>query len=47
MDELLSQEPGPLLFLPFPPDTLGLAEAMGGLCISGKLENPQGDSKKA
>lgn len=47
MDELVSWEPGPLLFLPFPPDILSFAEAMGSLHISGKLENPQGDSKKA
>lgn len=47
MDELVSREPNLLLFLPFPHDTLSLPEAKGSLCISGKLENPQGNSKKA
>ena len=47
MDELVSQEPCPLLFLPFSPDTVSLEEATGSLCISGKLKNPQGDSRKA
>lgn len=40
MDELVSREPNPLLFSPFPHDTLSLAEATGSLYISGKQENP-------
>lgn len=47
MDELVSQEPNPLLFLPFPLVTHSLAEAMGNLRILGKQESPQGNSKKA
>lgn len=41
MDELLSQEPSPLLFLPFPPDTLSLAEARGAFASQESKRIPE------
>ena len=41
MDELLSQEPSPLLFLPFPPDTLSLAEATGAFASQESKRIPE------
>lgn len=41
MDELLSQEPSPLLFLSFPPDTLSLAEATGAFASQESKRIPE------